>query len=353
MKALVYVLANNTAEQLLAAFGLALLLVLALCYGRNSLVRKLRDVSARTAVIWDDVLTECLASTKLPFIASLGITAGATQMELPVSIEHLPFRAMTLLLILQCGIWGNHAMRAWMQRQVDAAGTPGGSTLASYGVITFIARLAIWLVVLLSLLDNLGVNITTLVASLGIGGIAVALALQNVLGDLFASLSIALDKPFVVGDFIAVDEHMGTVRHVGLKTTRLLSLSGEELVFSNNDLLKSRIRNYKRMTDRRVVFSVGVTYDTPPDALNALTAKIREIIESVPGTRFDRAHFKSFGASSLDIEAVYYLESPDYNAYMDTQQRINFDLLQYCNDMRVNFAFPTRTVHLSSPPSLR
>ncbi len=208
----------------------------------------------------------------------------------------------------------------------------------------------IWVVALLLLLDNLGVNITTLVASLGIGGIAVALALQNILGDLFASLSIAMDKPFLVGDFIVVDDLMGTVRHIGLKTTRIKSLGGEELVFSNNDLLKSRVRNYKRMAERRVVFGFGVTYDTPPETLESLVAAVRRIIEAKDGTRFDRAHFKNFGASNLDFEAVYCILSADYNAFMDAQQRINLALLRHCNEHGINFAFPTQTIHVATLP---
>jgi small-conductance mechanosensitive channel len=184
------------------------------------------------------------------------------------------------------------------------------------------------------------------VAGLGIGGIAVALAIQNILGDLFASLSIALDKPFVIGDFIIVDQLLGTVEHIGLKTTRIRSLSGEQIVFSNADLLNSRIRNYKRMYERRVVFSIGVTYQTPYEKLASIGTTLKEIIESQPDVRFDRAHFREYADSSLNYEVVYYVKSPDYNRYMDIQQAINLEIYRRFQDGGIEFAYPTRTLYL-------
>jgi small-conductance mechanosensitive channel len=190
------------------------------------------------------------------------------------------------------------------------------------------------------------VKITTLVASLGIGGIAVAMALQNILGDIFASLSILLDKPFVVGDFIIVETHMGTVEYIGLKTTRIRSLSGEQLVFSNSDLLKSRIRNYKRMAERRVVFSIGVVYQTDHDTLKKIPDLIRKIIEDQDQVRFDRSHFQGYGEFSLNFETVYYVLSPDYNRYMDVQQAINLAIFRQFETLNIGFAYPTQTVFL-------
>lgn len=351
MKTLQYLLTQNSLEHVTLALAVAVALLALLLFTRNIIVRRLRVLSQRTTMIWDDVLVETLASTKLPFMASLSVLAGSTQIELPPAIDPLPYQAMVVLLILQTGIWATRAVRSWVSKQLEASVQAGdGAAVTNFGVLAFIARIVIWVVALLLLLDNLGVNITTLVASLGIGGIAVALALQNILGDLFASLSIAMDKPFLVGDFIVVDDLMGTVKHIGLKTTRIKSLGGEELVFSNNDLLKSRVRNYKRMAERRVVFGFGVTYDTPPETLESLVAAVRRIIEAKDGTRFDRAHFKNFGASSLDFEAVYYILSADYNVFMDAQQRINLALLRHCNEHGINFAFPTQTIHVATLP---
>jgi small-conductance mechanosensitive channel len=173
------------------------------------------------------------------------------------------------------------------------------------------------------------------------------MALQNILGDIFASLSILLDKPFVIGDFIIVETHMGTVEYIGLKTTRIRSLSGEQLVFSNSDLLKSRVRNYKRMAERRVVFSIGVVYQTDYDALKKIPNLIRQIIEDQDLVRFDRSHFQGYEEFSLNFETVYYVLSPDYNLYMDVQQAINLEIFRQFEALNIHFAYPTRTVFLT------
>jgi small-conductance mechanosensitive channel len=198
-------------------------------------------------------------------------------------------------------------------------------------------------------LDNLGIEVTALIAGLGIGGIAVALATQNILGDLFASLLIVLDKPFVLGDFIVVGDFVGHVEKIGLKTTRLRSLSGEQLVVSNNDLLQSRLRNFKRMIERRVLFTVGVTYDTPLEKLAAVPGMIREIIESQPDVRFDRSHFKEFGSYSLNFETVYFVLSPEFGRYMDRQQAINLAIYDRFAQNEIKFAYPTQTLFLEQP----
>jgi small-conductance mechanosensitive channel len=216
-----------------------------------------------------------------------------------------------------------------------------------------VARLAVWSLVLLLALDNLGFNITALLAGMGIGGIAVALAAQNILGDLFASLSIVLDKPFVVGDFIVVGEQLGTVEYIGLKTTRIRSLGGEQIVFSNTDLLGSRIRNYKRMQERRVVFGFGVVYQTPHEKLQTIPGMVREIIGKLDRARFDRAHFKEYGDSSLNFEVVYYVLSADYNVYMDIQQAINLELFRRFQEDGIDFAYPTRTLYVVGEQAAR
>jgi len=351
MKTLHYLIEHNSLEQIASALLLAMIMLAALLFVRRTVVKRLHAISQRTDTIWDDILADVLTATKLPFMLWLSIMAGLTQIDVPAGISHLPYKAMMVLLTLQAGIWASSATQSWVRKRLQASQDAGdGAAITNFGVIAFIVRFLIWIVTLLLLLDNLGVNITTLIASLGIGGVAVALALQNVLGDLFASLSIAIDKPFVVGDFIVVDDLAGTVKHVGLKTTRIQSLSGEELVFANNDLLKSRIRNFKRMAERRIVFSFGVTYNTPPVALEKLASEVRRIIEIQAGTRFDRAHFKAFGASSLDFEVVYYMLEPDFASYMNTQQAINLALLNYCQREGIQFAFPTQTVHIASMP---
>ncbi|HVY65495.1 MAG TPA: mechanosensitive ion channel family protein [Gammaproteobacteria bacterium] len=261
--------------------------------------------------------------------------------------EMLIPRVVTIALLIQLGIWGTTALTAFIElrRERQLAADPG--SVAALDLLSFVLRLAVWAAVLLVALDNLGVNITALVAGLGVGGIAVALAAQSILGDLFASLSIVLDKPFVVGDFLVIDELLGTVENVGLKTTRLRSLSGEQVVLANADLLKSRIRNYGRMFERRVVFSFGVTYQTPPATLKRIPAMVRAAIESQPHVRFDRSHFQTFGDSALVFETVYYVLSPDYNLYMDIQQAVNLALYEQFAAESIDFAYPTRTVFVA------
>jgi small-conductance mechanosensitive channel len=184
------------------------------------------------------------------------------------------------------------------------------------------------------------------VAGLGIGGIAVALAAQAVLGDLFSYFSILMDRPFELGDFIIIDDYMGTIEHIGIKTTRIRSLGGEQLVFSNTDLTGSRIRNYKRMEQRRIVFRIGVVYQTPVEKLKEIPGIIKGIMDAIPEARTDRAHFASYGDSSLDFEIVYYVLTGDYNKYMDIQQEINLSLAEEFERRGIEFAYPTRTLFI-------
>jgi small-conductance mechanosensitive channel len=247
---------------------------------------------------------------------------------------------------VQVALWGNRGIVLWLNDYLKRTRETDAASATTMSVLGFIARVALWSILLLMILDNLGFNITALVASLGIGGIAVALALQNILGDIFASLSIAIDKPFVIGDFIVVDDILGSVEYIGLKTTRLRSLGGEQIVFSNTDLLKSRIRNYKRMYERRVVFGFGVVYQASHEQLKKIPVMAREIIEGLEKTRFDRAHFKEYGESSLNFEVVYFVQDPDYNIYMDIQQSINLSLFERFAREGIGFAYPTRTLYL-------
>lgn len=210
-----------------------------------------------------------------------------------------------------------------------------------------VVKIIIWGVGIVFLLDNLGFKISAVIAGLGIGGIAVALAAQAVLGDLFSFFSILFDRPFESGDFIIINDYLGVVEHIGIKTTRIRSLGGELLIFSNTDLTNSRVRNYKKMKERRVVFSLGVVYQTPYDKVKAIPPMIKDIITNVKDTRFDRAHFSSYGDFNLAIEIVYYVLSPDYNKYMDIQQEINLGIMKVFQKEEIEFAFPTQTLYVN------
>lgn len=218
--------------------------------------------------------------------------------------------------------------------------------------LRWVVLLLLFSTIVLIALQNMGVDVTAMVAGLGIGGIAIALAVQNTLGDLFASLTIALDKPFVVGDFIVVGDEAGNVENVGLKTTRVRSLSGEQLVFSNSDLLASRIRNFKRMYERRVVLPIGVPYSTSPETLEQIPGIVRDAVQHSANTRFDRCLFKAFGESSFDFEAVYFVLSPEFNDYVAAQHIIMVRIVREFNARNIGFAFPTRTLEVAGMNSL-
>lgn len=209
-------------------------------------------------------------------------------------------------------------------------------------------KIVIWAICLIFLLDNLGFQIKTIIASLGIGGVAIALASQAVLADLFCYFAILFDQPFHVGDFIIVGDFLGAVEHIGIKTTRIRSLGGEQLVFSNTDLTNSRLRNYKRMERRRVLFKLGVIYQTPQDALQDIPAIIKDVITNTPDTEFDRAHFYAYGDFSLVFEVVYYVLAADYNKYMDIQQDINLGIRKRFIERGIEFAYPTQTLFVTA-----
>jgi small-conductance mechanosensitive channel len=258
-------------------------------------------------------------------------------------LSHLWF----LTLMLQVALWANRAVTLCLARYFRRHAGEGSQASASSTLLSWALRTMLWTVALLAVLSNVGVNITALVASLGIGGVAVALAVQNILGDLFASLSIAIDKPFEVGDSIAVGPVSGSVEFVGLKTTRIRALGGEQIVMSNAELLKQTVSNYQRQATRRVVLTFGVTYDTTPEQAEAIPGIIKSFVGPEEQVSFGRAHFKTFGDSALIFEVVYTVLVPDYDLFMDLQQKFNLQLMRELKKIGVEFAFPTRTVYLA------
>lgn len=330
------------------AFGIAVLSMVAVKLLKAILIRSIRKFATKSSTGIDELFVEILGKTRFLLVFVISLYAGASVLVIPAPVERISEIIVILAALLQIGFWGNAILTFWINKvvqrkmQSDAA---GATTMTALG---FLGRVIWWSILLLVALDNIGVNITGLAAGVGIGGIAIALAVQSILSDLFASLSIVLDKPFVIGDFIIVDNYLGTVEHIGLKTTRIRSLSGEQLIFSNTDLLNSRIRNYKRMFERRVVFEVGITYQTPLEKVKAVSGMIRAIIETQSQARFDRAHFKQFGDSALVYEAVYYVKSAEYNDYMDTQERINLAIMKQFVEQGIEFAYPTRTLFVQS-----
>ncbi len=288
-----------------------------------------------------------LGRTSLPFFVVLSLFIALRTLMLGEAGQRLLSSAITIAMFWQVGIWAAATAAAWIEHKRISSVTADRAAIGSLGIIGFIVNGVIWSFVFLLTLENLGIDITALVAGLGIGGIAVALAVQNIFGDLFASLSITLDRPFVIGDFLQVGDVLGSVETIGIKSTRIRSLSGEQVVMPNADLLSSRVRNYGRMVQRRVVFATSVAYGTPLRQIERIPALIREIVEAQPDTRFDRSHFAKHGAASLDFETVYYVLSPDYNRYMDIQQAINLCLHRELGELAVEFAYPTQKLFLA------
>ena len=335
---------GNSVAAWLVALAVAVAIGLGLAVLRPVITRRLAAVAERTRSRLDDVFLELIARTHRLFIFILAVYVGAIVLILPAPTMALADSILVIALLAQTGLWVNHLVITWLNRQAEARGADDPASATKLAVLRVPAQFAVWALVSLVALDNLGVDITVLVAGLGVGGIAVALATQNILGDLFASLSIVLDKPFAKGDYIVVGSDAGTVEYIGLKTTRLRASAGEQIVCSNADLLQSRIYNYQDRRERRVVFGFGTVYQTPPDKVAAIPAMVREIIEAQPATRFDRGHFTGFGDSSLDFEFVYYMEVPDGAIYMDARQAINLGILRRFEADGIAFAYPTRTL---------
>jgi small-conductance mechanosensitive channel len=311
---------------------------------RTVFARRLAKIAERTATTADDAIVDLLRRTRYFFIVTAAVASGILFLDLPERARAVGRVLGTIALILQIAIWGNGLITFWFRNYAERKAESDISSRTTIAAFGFLARAILWIMLSLVGLNRLGYDVTALITGLGVGGIAIALAVQNVLSDLFAALAIVLDKPFLVGDTIGVDTFTGTIEHVGLKTTRVRSVNGELLIFSNADLLRSRIRNFKRMQERRIVFMIGVSYDTPPDTVARIPTMIREAIQSQQQVRFDRSHFISYGDSTLNFETVYFVLTADYLTYVNAQQAINLTILRQFAAEKIQFAYPTRTL---------
>lgn len=339
--------ADNTVHAWLTAAGVTLVSFLLLRYVAVGVLARLAHAAARTRNTWDDILAEALKGTRSLPVLAVAVFAGAQALALPGDVSGMLRSITVIALLVQSGLWVSRGLTAWLALRTEADAQDEPARVMTMNVIGIAAKVALWSMVLLLALDNLGVDVTALVAGLGVGGVAVALAAQSILGDLFASLSIVLDKPFVLGDFLIVGDFLGSVEAIGLKTTRLRSLSGEQVVFSNSDLLGSRVRNFGRMYERRVVLKLGVTYQTTREQLVAIPGIVRDAIEAHgDGVRFDRSHMAAYGDFAIVFESVYFVLSPDYNRHMDVQQDIFLKIHEEFETRGIEFAYPTQTVFL-------
>ena len=284
-----------------------------------------------------------IGSTTQLFFFAVALDAAQASLTLPGRVQQVVANTALILILTQVGLWAGRAVRFYLEMKELERGADRVFA-GSLDIINFVARMLIWSLLILVALDNLGINITALLAGLGVGGVAVALALQNVLGDLFASLSIALDKPFVIGDNLTIDTFIGKVEHIGIKTTRLRSESGEQIILSNADILKSRVRNFGRLSQQRILATIRLDFDTPADKLKEMPRLLESIVREHAQARFERCHLKTLGESCFQFELSYFVQQPAVNPMLDLQQAVNFRIIDELRRLGVEFAYPTQLV---------
>ncbi|MCR4330877.1 MAG: mechanosensitive ion channel family protein [Patescibacteria group bacterium] len=335
---------NAVADYAIALVAFLLFLVL-FKFIQLVALQQLKGFSKRTKTDIDDTLVEIVGSIKPPFYSFLALYFSFFFLE----VHPFADKILNTFLLIWAVLQGIVAVQILINYAVHKKFfKPNGEEVdqSSISFLKMLLKVALWLVGSMLILSNLGVNITSLVAGLGIGGLAVALALQNILSDLFSSFAIHFDKPFVVGDFVIVGEHMGVVEKIGIKTTRIRALQGEEIVISNQELTSARIQNFRKLEERRISFDFGVLYETPTEKVKKIPELVKGAMEDMIGVRFDRSHFMRFDDSALVFSTVYYVESNDYLDYANAQQEINLKLLETFTKEGIVFAYPTRTIRL-------
>jgi small-conductance mechanosensitive channel len=341
-----YMIYDNTLYDYLIAAGIFVVGLSVIYLFKKYVLSRLKKWAATVETSIDTFLIAVTDKSLIPIIYFAIFFMSLHTLTLTEAFKHgLNSLAMILVtfFVVRAAIAAvNFGLHSYLKKSTDVEG--GEKKLKGvHGLINF----AIWMIALLFLLDNLGVKISAVVAGLGIGGIAVALASQAILGDLFSYFVIFFDKPFEVGDFVIIGDKMGVVEHIGIKTTRIRALGGEQMVFSNTDLTNARVHNYKKMEERRVEFKLGVVYDTTADKLRAIPKIVQAAVEKLEGTKFDRGHFFAYGNFSLNFEFVYYVTGADYNIYMDIQQDINLTIFEAFAAEGIEFAFPTQTIYMA------
>lgn len=338
---------HNSLQDWITVFCLCALLLIVVRLFRTIAMSRMKKLFVRTRPIWDDFLLAQVDRSVVPIAYMAAIYFPLGMLTLPAGFVRALYVAVISVATYYVLRLVTSFMKEFIFSFIKTRENGEAKEKQAKGLVV-ILNVAVWIMGAIFLIDNFGYDVTTLVAGLGIGGIAIALAAQAVLGDLFSYFVIFFDKPFEIGDFIIIDDKMGVVEYVGVKTTRLRTLNGEQLVCSNTDLTNSRLHNYKRMDRRRVVFRLGVVYQTSHRQLQAIPGMVKQIIESKEDVSFDRGHFCAFGSSSLDFEFVFYVNSPDYNFYMDKQQAIFFDIAGLFEAEGIGFAYPTQTLFLES-----
>lgn len=338
---------NNTLYDYLMALGIIVIGFIVIRIFRGPVLKSIKSLVAKTNTNIDDFIIDSVRRFGVPALYVLLFSSALQYLVLSPRVARVIEVLTTIVVIVLIIRFISSTILMMLTRYVRSQAEGEEKVKQLYGVMVII-NIFIWTIGLLFLFDNLGYEVNTIIASLGIGGIAVALAAQNILGDLFNYFVIFFDRPFEVGDFVVIDDKNGVIEYVGLKTTRIKTLSGEQLVVSNSDLTSSRIHNFKKMQRRRIVFKLGVVYQTTYNQLKEIPELLNTIIKEHKPVTFDRAHFLGFGDSSLDFEMVYYVEAGDYNLYMDIQQSINLKIVEAFERKGIDLAYPTRTVYFGN-----
>ncbi len=337
---------GNTVEHYLIALGIMVIGVLFVRLIRKGILNQIKKWTSRTETKLDDYIVRGIEKFGLPILNFFIIYSGVKYLDFPENTDKMIGNVAVIVITY----YAIQMLSSFVRLTLEALTSQqegGQEKLKQLNGIMLILNGVLWGLGLLFIFDNLGYDVTAIVAGLGIGGIAIALAAQSILGDLFNYFVIFFDRPFEIGDFITIDDKKGVVEYIGIKTTRVKSIGGEQLVFSNSDLTNSRIHNFKRMERRRVVFSVGVIYQTPTHLLEKIPSILKNIVESNPAVTFDRAHFQKLGSFSLDYEVVYFIENSDYVQYMDIQQKMNLEIFKTFASEGIEFAYPTQTLFVS------
>ncbi|RJP59247.1 MAG: mechanosensitive ion channel family protein [Candidatus Auribacter fodinae] len=341
------VILNNAVRDYCIALVMLIVGVVCLKIVRRLSMNYLQKIVDKTKSGFNNFLLTVFNKTVVPMLYIGLIILALSGLELHQGMRWVIKVSSLALFTLYMGLFVVAVIRYYLMKQAFKHIDPQQRESFIKGILPAV-RIIVWGICIVFLLDNLGFQIKTIIASLGIGGVAIALASQAILEDLFCYFAILFDQPFHVGDFIIIDDYLGSIEHIGIKTTRIRSLSGEQLVFSNKDLTNARLRNYKRMEERRVLFKLGVVYQTDLDVMKKIPEIIKNIIVNTPDTRFDRAHFSAFGDFNLIIEVVYYVLASDYNKYMDIQQSINFAIKEKFKEQGIEFAYPTQTLYVEN-----
>ncbi len=334
---------GNTILSWLIAISILTGLYIIIWFFKSVIIRRAESWSVKTTTSWDDYLIDMIENSVVPllYIGSLYFVVSTLVFSPKVdSIANIVFLVVVTFFVLRII---SSSFQKFVFSFIHAQENSDAKEKQASGLI-LIVNIVIWIIGIIFMIDNLGYDVTSLIAGLGIGGIAIALAAQTILGDLFSYFVIFFDRPFEIGDFVVIDDKSGVIEYIGIKTTRIRTLGGEQLVCSNTDLTNSRLHNYKRLEKRRILFNLGVTYQTSHKQLSEIPEMIRQVIQSKPYITFDRAHFSGYGDFSLNFEVVYYVQDADYTFYMDKQQSIYLDIFEAFEQSGIDFAYPTQTL---------